>query len=392
MSTISKQRVGVIFGGLSSEKEVSLATGRYVYSLVDHSRFDTVPLYLSSSRKLYRIPDKLVIQNKTEDVEKRILEEGSGAEEIELEKLKELVDVVFVALLGKFGEDGVIQGILELLGIPYTGSGILASSACMQKRVTKGILENAGIVTPKHLIINTNSYSPKPSEAEKMLKTIYTKDSKFFNPCIVKPSREGSSVGVSYVDSEESFIKAILEAAKYDNEILIEEYIQGTEFMCVVIGNENPVAMLPTEVSFNEKIFTYEGKYMPGRAQYFTPPRNISKEVVQQVRDIAVKSYKALNITGYGRVDGFIKADGTVLINEVHTGTIMVPSSYVFQQAALSSKVLGDFSPKGGKLSSTKAGKSGGIKGAAGLSPRQLVTTIIDLAIDAHSQKKGTLQ
>ncbi|MBN2100557.1 D-alanine--D-alanine ligase [Candidatus Dojkabacteria bacterium] len=372
-----KIKVGVIFGGLSAEKEISLATGRYVYSLVDRSQFDAIPLYMASDARVYRIPDKLVIQNKTEDVESRLGE----AEEIKYEKLNEIVDVMFIALLGKYGEDGAIQGLLELLKIPYTGSGILPSAVCMHKRVTKQILSRIGVTVPKDVCFYSNDWEDEKKNNE-IVKNI---ESNLNYPVVVKPTREGSSVGVSFAKDRNSLEKAVEEAFKWDKEILAEEFVDGVEFMCVVLGNKNPSAMTPTEVEFEGEIHTYESKYMPGKAQYHTPPR-VSDEMVEKVKETAVRVYETLGIKGYGRVDGFV-VDNEVYVSEPHTGTIMVPSSYVFQQASRSELKFGGTKGIGGKSSAIKGGK---VK--AGISPRGLITMIINLAVDEHSKKKGTLQ
>jgi len=366
----------VIFGGLSAEKEVSLATGRYVYSLIDQQKFSSIPLYLSKDRKIYKLPDKLVIQNKTEDIETRLDE----AEEISFEKLKERVDVMFIALLGKYGEDGVIQGLLELLKIPYTGSGILASSLLMQKRTTKQILRNNGIKVADDVVIE--KYNWEANQKKILLQITNT----LSLPVVVKPSREGSSVGVTYAETKSQLIDSINEALKWDTEIIVEKYIEGKEFMCVVLGNDKPIALNPTQVEFDGKIFTYKDKYMPGKAKYYTPPKDTSPQVVQKIKDIAVQAYKEFGIKGYGRVDGFIVGED-IYVTELHTGTIMVSSSYVFQQASrtkigTNGLKLKTFSNKGGK----------GSKINTGFSPRDLISTIIYFAMDAHSTKIGTLQ
>ena len=153
--------------------------------------------------------------------------------------------------------------------------------------------------------------------------------------------------------------------------------------MCIVIGNQNPVAMIPTEAEFTGEIFTYDGKYMPGRARYHTPKRLLSERINKF--EIAVKAYQAIGVKGFGRVDGFITED-KIVIGEVHTGTIMVPSSYVFQQASRADFGVGKIKGMNGKNKGIK-----GVKGGSGFSPRTLVTTFIDLAIDAHYNKKGTL-
>lgn len=372
-----KTKVGVIFGGLSAEKEVSLATGRYVYSLVDRQKYDPVPLYMAYSGKVYKLPDKLVIQNKTGDIESRL----DDAEEIKYEDLKDLVEVMFIALLGKYGEDGVIQGLLELLKIPYTGSGILSSAVAMHKRLTKQILSGSDILVPEDVIIECGMWDD-PKEKAKLVSQV--KDKLGF-PVVVKPTREGSSVGVSFARNEESLDKAVAEAFKWDNEILVEEFIDGIEFMCVVLGNTSPVALNPTEVEFEGKIHTYESKYMPGKSKYHTPPR-VSEEIVERVKEIAISVYKVIGIKGYGRVDGFIAGD-KIYVCEPHTGTIMVPSSYVFQQASRSELKIGGEKGLGGKSAGLKSGK---VK--SGISPRGLITTILEFAMEEHLKKKGTLQ
>lgn len=373
---MEKSTVAVLFGGLSSEKEISLATGRYVYSIVDRNRYNVLPLYMSSSNgKLYILPDKLVIQNRTEDIENRL----SEAEYVKLESLKSKCDLVFIALLGKYGEDGVIQGILEILGIPYTGSGILPSAVAMHKRVTKNLLRSMNITVARDYILSNDEWQ---NNQEKVINEI---QSQIGMPVVVKPTREGSSVGVSFANDIETLKKGISLAFEWDKEILVEEYVKGQEFMCIVIGNQNPVAMIPTEAEFTGEIFTYDGKYMPGRARYHTPPRDCPPERIQQIRDIAIKAYQAIGVKGFGRVDGFITED-KIVIGEVHTGTIMVPSSYVFQQASRADFGVGKIKGINGKNKGIK-----GVKGGSGFSPRTLVTTFIDLAIDAHYNKKGTL-
>ncbi len=393
-----KLRVGVVFGGMSSECEISLATGRYVYSLLDPAKFFGVPFYLDKLGNLWQIPDKLVIQNTTADVDLRLEKE---ARQLRFEDLTQKVDLVFNALLGKYGEDGCIQGVFEIVGVPYTGSGILASALGMDKKIHKKILKSQGFKVAEDIIIqnsrfkNENDYSKIKNEIR----------GKFGFPCVVKPTREGSSMGVSVVKSEEGLEVAFEYAFKYDNEVLIEEYLHGLEFTCVVWGNDDPQAMLPTEIVFEGDFFTYEGKYMPGKTQTITPAR-VKLEVLKEIQRISVEVYELIGCVGYGRVDGFVVSkmsnqhptpgvgigNGALLkpncanlrleevevyITEPHTGTIMVPSSFVFQQASKFRIELDD--------------KFTGIKVSVPLTPRMLVTKIIDMACEAHQKKKGLL-
>ncbi len=367
--TDTKKRIGVIFGGKSSECEISLATGRYIYHLLDPQLFTGIPIYMDKKGLLWVIPEKLVIMNRTDDVEAKL---GTDAKRIRYEDLPQEVDLIFNGLLGKYGEDGIIQGVLELIGVPYTGSGILASAVGMNKKVHKELLTKEGFLCPKDVLVN------KSNVKSQMLKT----ESEIGFPCVVKPVCEGSSVGVTVAKKGEELEKAIESAFYWDPEVLVEEFIIGREFMCVVWGNEDPEAMLPTEVVFEGEIHTYESKYMPGKAQYHTPIR-VPEEVVKEIQRQAVAIYNLIGAKGYGRVDGFVvepedKSDISgykIYIGEPHTGTIMVPSSYVFQQAA-KTKVE----------TKTQVGKK-----TMPVNPRLLVTKIIEMAEEAHQTKKGYL-
>lgn len=364
----SMLRVGVIFGGRSSEKEVSLATGRYVYSLLDVRRFIGVPLFMDSDGSIWSIPDKLVIQNTTADVVSRLSKE---AERLRYQELPKEIDVMFIALLGKYGEDGCIQGVLELLGIPYTGSGVLASALGMDKKVHKQLLRDSGIRVPRDLIVAVEAW-----RGDKRTEIIEHIVQQIGLPFVTKPSREGSSIGVSVVNGYNEIDHAMEKAFRWDTEILIEEYVRGAEFTCVVWGNEDPKAMLPTEVVFEGDFFTYDAKYMPGRTQLHTPAR-FPEETIEEIQRIAVQVYELIGCRGYGRVDGFVTEDG-VYVNEPHTGTIMVPSSFVFQQAAKFEIQLDE--------------RFGGSKTRTRLSPRQMVTRILEMALEAHREKKGPLR
>lgn len=384
MNREERLKIGVVFGGLSAENEVSLATGRYVYSLLDPLQFEGVPLYLDRNGQLWQVPDKLVIQNTTADVESRLEKE---AQRINFENLPEKVDLVFNALLGKYGEDGCIQGVLEMLGIAYTGSGILASALGMDKKVHKKLLAKEGFKVARDIMISNSEYR-NPKQIQN-LKIQISKDLGF--PCVVKPTREGSSMGVSVVKNEAGLDVAFEYAFKFDREVLVEEYLQGLEFTCVVWGNEDPQAMLPTEIVFEGDFFTYEGKYMPGKTQTITPAR-VSEEVLKEIQRISVEVYKLIGCVGYGRVDGFVVPKDLsnlsrlsnlgldqveVYVTEPHTGSIMVPSSFVFQQAS--------------KFRIEMSDSFTGKKTATPMTPRMLVTKIIEMARQAHRVKKGLL-
>lgn len=364
---MEKLRIGVIFGGKSEEREVSLATGRYVFSLLDKSKYTGLPIFMDPKGQIWEIPEILIIQNSTKDVIGRLVKE---AKKIHFEDLQKKIDLMFIALLGKYGEDGCIQGIMELLKIPYTGSGVLASALGMDKKFHRILLESSGFKIAKGLVIGKNEWNTEKKEIiNKIIEEIKL-------PCVIKPTREGSSIGVSVVKKKENIKKAVDEAFKSDRDILIEEYLKGMEFTCVVWGNDNPVALLPTEVVYTGDFFDYESKYMPGKAQTITPAR-LPDEKIKEIQKTAEEVYKLVGIKGYGRVDGFIVGKD-IYISEPHTGTIMVPSSFVFQQAAQYRIELKD-EFRGGKKFSTS------------LNPKLLITKIIEEAEKAHNDKKGPL-
>lgn len=360
-------RVGVLFGGESSEKEISLATGRYIYQLLDQSHFQGLPLFVDKKGQLWLIPDKLVIQNTTKDIEARLEKEAT---KLRWEDLKEKAEVVFNSLLGKYGEDGCIQGLLEILGITYTGSGILASAVAMNKKITRELLQYTGYKIPKGFVVIEKEC--RNSKSETLNSNLVIKIKKEIGyPCVVKPTREGSSVGVVVSHREEELEKAVNQALYFDREVLVEEFIGGREFMCVAWGNDKPQVMLPTEVEFKGEIHTYESKYMPGGSQYYTPIR-VSDKLISEIQKQAAKIYHLLGMKGYGRIDGFVK-DETIYISEIHTGTIMVPSSYVFHEVSRTKVEL--------------KGKNSSIP----MTPKMWVVKIVEMAIEAHKNKKWLL-
>lgn len=364
---MNKLIVGVIFGGKSKENEVSLATGRYICSLLDKEKYQRFPLYLDRNGGLWEINEKLILSNTTLDLENKLAE----AKKIKFEDLKNKIDLMFITLLGKYGEDGCIQGVLELLKIPYTGSGVLASALCMNKKFQRIILESHGFNIAKGIYISKTEYQNE-SNREDFQKLIIEK---IGFPVVIKPTREGSSFGVGVVKKKEHLDKAMVNAFLYDNEIIIEEYLKGIEFTCVVWGNNQPIALTPTEIAYTGDFFDYESKYLPGKTQTITPAR-VSELILSRIKKSSEEIYTLFGIKGYGRVDGFVVGD-KIYITEPHTGSIMVPSSFVFQQASQYRIELED--------------QHTGKKIKTPLSPTKLVSQIIEQASEAHLNKKGPL-
>ncbi|MGB5932665.1 MAG: D-alanine--D-alanine ligase family protein [Anaerolineae bacterium] len=347
----SRLRVGVIMGGMSWEREISLESGRNIYHDLDLSKYEGVPIFLDSKGRLWEMTLPLLVQNTTADIEARLEKEATR---IPYEKLKELVDFVYIGLHGKYGEDGCLQGLLELLGIPYTGSGILASAIGLDKHMTRRLLAAAGIRAPRYLAISERAWQEQREEMEKKI------EETLGYPCVVKPTREGCSIGLSVVREGEGLAPAMESAFQYDITCLVEELLRGTEITCGVIGNENPIVFLPTETPPRGDFLTLEEKFLPGEGENITPAR-LPQEMIEKVQKVMLQAYKALGTKVYARIDGFV-VDGEVIVTETNTLPGMTPSTCIFHQAA-----------------------------EEGMSPMDLITKVIELSLEDHSKKKGPL-
>jgi D-alanine-D-alanine ligase len=345
-------RVGVILGGISSEREASLASGRQVCVHLNPQKYVVLPLFMDLSGRLWHISQKLLVQNTTADIIARLEVE---AERVQYEDLRSIIDFAFIALHGKYGDDGCVQGVLELLGIPYTGSGVLASAVCMDKYIAHRVLEEAGIQVARDLLVEDLDWSEDPAAVRKrIVETVGL-------PCVIKPDREGSSIGVSVVTEEERIDGALEEAFSWDNLALVEEYLSGLEFSCIVLGNDDLQPLVPTETATDNEYLTYEDKYMPGQSQKITPAR-VSKEMLAKIQEEVVKAYRALGMKNYGRIDGFVVDGDRVLITDPNSSSGMAPSSFLFHQAA-----------------------------DVGLNPMMLFDRMTELALEAHEDKRGPL-
>ena len=302
------RRVGVILGGRSSEREVSLASGRQVYLNLDRSRWAGVPLFMDGDGRLWRLPDKLVYQNTCVDIEGRL---DQDAERVPLEGLPELVDLVFIALHGKYGDDGCIQGALELLDLPYTGSGVLTCALAQDKPLAHAVLEEAGLGRPRERAVRRADYDGDPDAA------IAALVAEPGLPLVVLPAREGSSVGVSVVREAEALPEALATAFEWDDRALVEEFLDGMEFSVIVLEDEagEPAPLLPTETVTESPFLTYDDKYMPGRSQKITPAR-VDEATLKRIQDRASAVFRTLGFRGYARLDGFLMPDGRLLFTD----------------------------------------------------------------------------
>lgn len=313
---MNKIKIGVIFGGMSTENEVSCISGASVIKHLNKEKYNVFPIYIDKIGNWYKV--------KLEDVEKS--EELENKEHIEniTEYLKQM-DVIFPVLHGLYGEDGTIQGLFELLKIPYVGCGVVASSVGMDKVYTKLIFEKANINQAKYIYIRKynekyiyidEEFNEKILELEDIAKI--TNDKLRF-PVFVKPSNSGSSVGINKAHNIEELKNAIVEAGKYDNKILIEEGIVGKEVECAVLGNEDVISSFVGEIKSADEFYSYDAKYNNENSKTLIPAE-ISEENSKEIQKLAIKAFKAISGRGLSRVDFFIE-DKTekIYINEINT-------------------------------------------------------------------------
>ena len=335
--TMKKLRVGVLMGGRSIEHEVSFNSGRTVCDHLDTSQFTIIPMYQTRAGALYILPWHFLHRGKTTDFSARLDKE---AEHICWDDLKERIDFMYLAIHGRFAEDGTIQGFLEVLNIPYLGSGVFASALSMDKVIQKNILSRAGITVPRGIVIYPHELKNLRDNPEVMVQRLECLNIKA--PYIVKPSGEGSSIGVSVVTDPADLFDKIFQASAISGyhlqPVLIEEKLSGMEFSCIVITDymsDTLVPMPPTEIAQSNPhaIFDYEQKYMPGRAFEYTPPRS-SQDNIAKIQQTSVLVTQILGITNISRVDGFLTKDGHVVIFEANTLSGMGPASLLFREAA----------------------------------------------------------
>lgn len=309
------KKLGVIFGGMSTEDKVSCISGASVIENLNKEKYEVFPIFIDKNGNWFKVEiteeNKLKMENK---------------EQIEniFTYLKQ-IDLIFPVLHGLYGEDGTIQGLLELLKVPYVGCGVLASSVGMDKVYTKIIFDKANIKQSKYVYIRgyndkyiyvDDSFNEKILDLKEILNVVIEKI-KF--PMFVKPSNSGSSVGISKVNSKEELEKAIIEASRFDKKILIEEGIDGREVECAVLGNENVISSCVGEIKPADEFYSYDAKYKSKESKTLIPAK-ISAEKSEEIRKLAVKAFKAIDGKGLSRVDFFIENESEkVYINELNT-------------------------------------------------------------------------
>lgn len=316
-----KIKLCVVFGGASPEHDISQLSAYSVISNLDKGKYKLYMLGITKKGKWYlyngaaeNIP-KGAWEKDKKHLHRAIISPDAGHKgiiDLENGRVKK-IDVVFPVLHGECGEDGTIQGLFEMAGLKYVGMGVFASAAAMDKTFTKVILKNAGIPQANWVTVKTYELDAPEQKAKEI-------EEKLGYPCFVKPANTGSSVGVGKAYNREELYGAIAEAAKYDRKILVEEFIDGHEVECSVLGNEKPEAAEVGEIIPTVEFYDFDAKYSDKSTTALQIPANIDADKRDEIRRYAVKAFEAFGGAGLSRVDFFIKrSDGAVVLNEINT-------------------------------------------------------------------------
>jgi D-alanine-D-alanine ligase len=358
-----RERIGILFGGKSGEHEVSLRSAYSVMEKLDGDRFEAVLIgidkegrwYLQDPPKTDEATSSLVLAADNDLPVSAVPAQGLWCGNRPLK-----LDAVFPVLHGTFGEDGTVQGLLEIADLPYVGAGILGSSLCMDKATVKRVWTQAGLpVVPFELAEYHHYVSPDPDRGfERISKRA---ENRFSYPLFIKPARAGSSVGVTCAENREELRRALEEAFRFDTKVLMEPAVEGREIECSVIGNETVEAFVPGEIVPSHRFYDYEAKYVDPEGAELLIPAPLSDEKREELKRIAKEAFTAADGEGMARVDFFLrKDDEAVLINEINT----IPG---FTSISMFSKLCE----------------------ADGLSYRDMLTRIIDLAYDRYSRRSS---
>ena len=325
-----KLRIGVIFGGRSGEHEVSVRSARSVIESIDKSKYEVVPIAITKEGNW--LAPAAAAELLPADTQRRLSAQtlGTSREDVAIvgdpsrsglmtlgdDGKGQRLDVVFPVLHGTYGEDGTLQGLLEMASIPFVGCGTLASSCGMDKVTMKALFKEAGLPICRHTWLLRSEWEDDQQKVFRRVKR------EIGFPCFVKPANLGSSVGVSKATNKTSFAQAIDLAARYDRKIMVEELVEGREIECGVIGNDEPRASLPGEYVIHDesaRFLDYTEKYSGTGNNEFIVPARISKSQIKKIQQLAAIAYKAIDAAGLSRVDFFLKPDGGLLINEINT-------------------------------------------------------------------------
>jgi D-alanine-D-alanine ligase len=361
----SKVKVGLIFGGRSGEHEVSLMSAQGVMGAIDKSKYEVVPIGITKQGRWLAAGDPWQALNSgmpagskpaallAEPSEQGLLslEVQESERELTAVQLGQL-DVIFPILHGPYGEDGTVQGLLELAGIPYVGAGVTASAVGMDKAVFKDVVSARGLPIVPHLVIKRKSWEGDPDQIIAQI------EAELGYGCFVKPANLGSSVGITKAHSRQELRAALDEAAQYDRKLVVEAAIDAREIEVSVLGNDEPIASVPGEIVPCNEFYDYAAKYIDGESELLIPAP-ISEEMANAIRQLAIDAYLAIDCAGMARVDFLLdRQSQQVYLNEVNTLPGFTPISMY---------------PK--------------LWEASGISYQELIHRLIQLALERHADK-----
>ena len=315
----TKIRVGILFGGQSAEHEVSLQSAKNVADAIDRDKYDVALIGIDKSGRwllpnqsqfLLNAGDPQRIRLNQQNQESVAIVPQSGGELSDLSGggTHASIDVAFPILHGPQGEDGTVQGLLKLAGVPFVGAGVLGSAVGMDKDVMKRLMRDADIPIARFLVLRQNDLFDFRAISDEL-----------GLPLFVKPANLGSSVGVHKVTDRESFDQAIQDAFGYDTKILVEEFVDGRELECSVLGNQEPIASVVGEIVPRHEFYSYEAKYIDEHGAALEIPADIPNTTSDRIRELTVRAFQALECEGLARVDCFLRTDGALIVNEINT-------------------------------------------------------------------------
>lgn len=345
-----KIKIGLFLGGKSSEKEISLESARHVYNNLDEEKYDKVLLFMDCKLGIYQITERLLWMNTTSDIELNLKTDGK---KIFFEDLKNIIDFAFVAMHGKYAEDAM-PGLFEILEIPNNCAGVLGGALSMDKYRQRDLLTAVGLHIPKFVSVESSEFKQCQ---EKILERI---EKEIGFPCIVKPSREGSSTAISMPETSKELERAIKKSLEFDNVVLAEEMLRGREVTTAVVGVDEVKVLKPTETPAKGNFLTAQEKFLPGDARMITPP-NLPQETIKLIQDSCKKAYEVLSLKIFSRIDGFWTGDKFVIL-EPNNPPAMTPSTALWHQVA-----------------------------EEDMNAREFLSMIIEIGLEAFKNKRGPL-
>lgn len=349
-------RLGIIFGGRSGEHEVSVVSAQHVIEAADRERFEVVPIGITRTGAWLTPEETEACLARDEAPYQKTLDAGDVSGQGLLARPQALdvlarVDVVFPVIHGPYGEDGTLQGLLEMADLPYVGAGVAASATGLDKALMKALFAQAGLpVPPCCAVMGWQWESDQPAVTREL-------ESAMPYPWFVKPANGGSSVGITKVRSREDLSEAVKLALRHDRKLVVEQEVQGREIECAVLGNDDPQTSPLGEIVYQREFYDYEAKYLDPNTRLIAPAE-VPAEIVARIQAMAVGAYRAIDCAGMARVDFFLLPDGSVYLDEINTVPGFTPTSMY---------------PK--------------LWQVAGLTYNQLISRLVDLALERHEEK-----